>query len=499
MAGIYRVSGELSPAQMISLAQLIGAIAGIASGYLVYLLALQISKSHVAALLTLGTFCFSPQIIKYNINGMETSLTILAVLVIFYMFVLFLNKAISSGQVFVAGLVSGFAILARVDVMLVVALLVLFLVIVELTKPSPRWPIEIPKKLVLFGFACLLPLLPWLWFSVSVGGGLVPESGTAVGLISQISNHLPLVSTAKAVLFYPGMFIPYYISNAVEFTSAWARQVPVLLPMTIPLYAVLGVKSAPAISCVLVIALILFLFRATSQTSDRVLFFVFSIWLFYMLAMTLAYSVIIQGQWFYDRYAAPVGVLLNILIIAVLIQCGMTGMNERYKTGTVLVGSLMIGLSFGALLLGGSYRWLVFGQSAVPDDGFYRTSLYLSESLPHDTRVGVFQAGLIGYYASQHVIPLDGKVNSDARRAIAGGYMFDYLCQSGISYVADWYSQIDALLIERSSQWNSGNLHLIHVVVAPEFNDIYIYEVNKKACGQARLGSYISVRQRWQK
>ena len=117
----------------------------------------------------------------------------------------------------------------------------------------------------------------------------------------------------------------------------------------------------------------------------------------------------------------------------------------------------------------------------MPDDGFYRTAQYLNNDLPEGSRIGVFQAGLIGYYTNQEILAIDGKVNHKAGKAILEGRMLDYFCEANVGYVADWQDLIDRLFLKRSGD-RDPSLRLLHRITVPDFTDINIYQFNRDAC-----------------
>jgi hypothetical protein len=485
LTALYLIFGSLSSSQLIVLAQFIGAVAGIISGWLLYRLTLRVSGNSSTALLVLGTFCLSPQVIRHNLNGMETSLTILAVIVVIILFVTFWDRSTTPGQAFLSGLSCGLAILTRMDVSLLIAIALVLYAVRGFNKKIWRSWVEAIRSLLIFGAGCLLPLVPWLWLGVSLGKGLIPESGGSIRVLGLVINHLKPLSPLESILSAPLVYIPFYAQNAIDFTFAWIRQVPVLLPVSIPLYTLFGIGLVSKMMCVIAALVIVLVIYAAYRDSNYVLLGMSGLWLFTATGMALAYSIFITGQWFYHRYSAWMAIVANMLIIMAGIRYVIP---KRHELKTVIAGGLVIAAAFGALVWGGSYRWLIAGKSAVPDDGWYRASQYVSEELPSQAKVGVFSAGLIGYYAPQPVIPLDGKVSREARTAILTRSMFDYLCRQNIAYIVDWPKQVRNLLIFRTKNWDDENLSEIHRILSPGFKDIVVYEVSRDACGKYQSG-----------
>lgn len=69
---------------------------------------------------------------------------------------------------------------------------------------------------------------------------------------------------------------------------------------------------------------------------------------------------------------------------------------------------------------------------------------WLSANLPEGTRVGAYNAGILGYYCGHPVINLDGVVNNVAfRRGLTDTTatdeeMFAFLREEGAGYLTDW-------------------------------------------------------------
>jgi hypothetical protein len=273
--------------------------------------------------------------------------------------------------------------------------------------------------------------------------------------------------------------LPYYLQNAINFTAAWFRQTPLLLPFALPIYALFDpAVAAKLVGAAAVTMAAIVIVRPPGRTGQRTIW-IGRLVILLALIQTLAYAFFIQGSWFYHRYAASLGVLFNIVLIAYLYDRLSQRITHKWTT---LALTAVILLCFSALLFGASYRWLIHGASAVPEDGFYETARYLDTNLPDGARVGVFQAGVIGYYAHQTVLPLDGKVSHPAREAIQAGEMFDYLCRESVDYLADWQRQIDNLLVRRTANWSPDNLELLYTIPVEDFNDLMVYAVRRSAC-----------------
>lgn len=476
LAALYKLLPNADSGEFIYYAQFIGAVVGVVSGALLYSLALRISQNQHLACFVLAIYCFSPQIVKHNINAMETSLALLGGIVIYASCLSLWSHQPTIPRAFLLGSLGGFAVLARVDNIFLVCLagFLLFKNAIDRRENGRLAAEMVTVAMFLMGF--LLPLLPWGGFGSLTGCGVIPESGRAVRTISLLGHGLPPVAPIDGLLQYPEMFLRFYWMNALEFTASWVRQIPLLLPLVIPLFVYVSLQKFIIITGLFGVILSAVLYKHCRRSSERLGQAIIG-WIVYTAMMTVGYSTYSHGQWFYDRYSVTIAVLFSMLLILSLV---VQLKSKIYCFALILIGSMII-VGYGVLLTYGSYRWLFAGAAAVPDDGFYRTTQYLDNSLPEGSRIGVFQAGLIGYYSNQQILAIDGKVNRLAGKAILEGRMFDYFCEAKIGYVADWQDLIDRFLFKRSGDRNP-DLQLLNQVSVPGIADINIYQFNLDAC-----------------
>ena len=482
LSAIDSLTGGMDDGDRILSAQVLGSLFGLATALLIFLSARRLSPNPLSALLACGAFLLSPQVVKHNLNGMETSLALLALISLLTVFLIYDPRRSAPGTALLVGLLCGLCILARVDLAIVVAAGFGAWVLAALApakSEAERDRKTIWARIGLAGAGVSVALLPWVWIARNAGAGLLPESGAAVRNLTLLLHDLPLMGFAESLRQAREIFLPQYFEYAVEFTSAWVRQVPILLPATIPVFALLELKAAEAVSAVLAVLVTLGLLVFAARSRHRMLRLAVGLWLVYALAMTLAYSGIVLGPWFFQRYGAPIAVWLHLLLLVAL---GLRLGAARGAPAGAALAAVGIALGFVALVWQGSYRWIAQGERAVPDDGFYRAAQAIDRELPADARVGAFSAGLITYYVRQPVVALDGKVNGGARRAMVDGAMFRYICEVGVDYIADWEKMVDRLLVHRSGAWSEDNLRLLQVIDVEDGNDILIFEVNDQAC-----------------
>ncbi|MGA9533638.1 MAG: hypothetical protein WBR18_13055 [Anaerolineales bacterium] len=471
--------GGLGNAGLIHLAQIMGALIGLAAAVLLAVYTRELGAGDGAQLLIVGSYLLSPQVGKHNLNGLETALAFAGLLGLGVLFLRSNGWLASRRSALVAGLASGIAVLARVDLVIFIAAASLLILISSRILSSGSRKRAMLSGWAIYAGGVLIPLIPWLAFSFRAGGGLIPESGQAVRHLTLLVRHLPFIEPVPSFFRAPNVFIPYYLENAAEFSSAWIRQTPLLFPLTIPLFALAGIERASSISALLALpALAVWSFLLRRRGSSA-LGSALAQWSLFTLLLTVAYAVFIQGPWFYQRYAAPLAIMANALLITAI---GRALGSHTLRRTAGLAAAAAIAAGFVALVWKGSYTWLARGQQAVPQDGFYQAAEALADRYPSDARVGVFSAGLIGYYAPQPVLALDGKVNGQAAQALSEGRMLSFLCRSQVQYLVDWPKMVRSLAERRSDNWPTDALEEVERVISPGYNDVVIYHLNGNAC-----------------
>ena len=75
----------------------------------------------------------------------------------------------------------------------------------------------------------------------------------------------------------------------------------------------------------------------------------------------------------------------------------------------------------------------------------YRIAVWLAENTPEDSRVGVWNSGIVGYFSNRTVINMDGVVNNELYRYVSRKgvsfydieAIFPYMLQQEIDYMTD--------------------------------------------------------------
>jgi hypothetical protein len=157
----------------------------------------------------------------------------------------------------------------------------------------------------------------------------------------------------------------------------------------------------------------------------------------------LFFTVFFAGsQLIYTRwYLVPQYVLLILMFSYVISSCiQATGGWGRVMLSSVIVTWTSVALLWAFLATGMRLR----DETELPLNatrGHYETAKWVRNNLPVNSRIGCFNAGIMGYFSERTVINLDGLMNDYeyAERIIQGKLgIMEYLDSNHVEYVADY-------------------------------------------------------------
>ena len=375
---------------------LFGAMAVAAAGGL--LLRLGHRRAAWTAAITLS---LDPAIIKNDLDGLETSLATLSVLLAGHL--LLSAKHHSRGhRGFALGAVLGLALLARIDTCFPIAVLGLLIVRLD------RW------FFVRAVTGALIVVLPWWAYSLHVIGSLLPESGAAVRQVVT-ANAMNLGSSMRLALEACGQLFPVFAYESRPNACVGA--------------AILTVAAIQAVR------------MARDGRDDGLVAML-------MLAASvqaLFYAGFEAAFWFFPRYF---GFLGTMLIMVVSIPLGRLAEARHGRPAARLAAMGMAALLAATGLLVSAHGFSkFFGRAEATVDrgvagakGYREAALDLLGRLPPGARLGSLQSGALGFYAPAGVavFNLDGVVSKAAYRAFRSATLGDLIRQADIGYFADW-------------------------------------------------------------
>ena len=428
------IAYTLQPVRGYLILEIFGVVAGLIAAATAFWILTQLTHSCWVALFFVGTWWLMPQAANVDLSGMETPVAVLAAFLVLAGVIRVYQRP-NRRSLIVLGAVSGFALLARVDLAIVAAFSYALLF-------ADRPPSISLRGLALSGAVALLVFSPWLVYTLTWGFSPMPESGEGV-------RTLALIYPAGEDLSFPRLLILYL--------EGWSNAVFTVMT-----------GYAQTLFALTLFAATVWLARRLGKMEQRIVLLI-AVWI---ITTAVIYAAAAPVFWNYPRYALPTAYVFTVIGLALL----ASKLAEKWRPVTVTA----MGLILAVLLLVAGYTsddaaWYTNG--AQRQDGFYLASEWLNEHAPVGSTVGAFQSGLLGYYVNTTVINLDGKVNTAAHNALSARETWAYICKSDIDYIADWQSLIDQLI---------GSEHLIFL---ERFDTgrkaewtVATYQVDKRQC-----------------
>jgi hypothetical protein len=362
----------------------------------------------VAAVVAASLWAISPVAISMALGGLETSLAILAAVSLVGTW-MWANEELGTKRAVIMGAVAGLAVLARVDLLLLVGLLVAL----QLWR-GPRRPL-LPAALA--GAAVVAPW--WIWCTVEFGTP-VPTSGPAAHNLAPLRpfSHEAFAQVAGAVV--GGPFV------------VWRS-----LREDLNDHAVLGVVVFFAVVVALLAVAVWWSRRRSLSTASMAALPAFA------AGLLLFYAWFGVG-WYFTRYLAPVACVVSLILAVIVARVWNWWKGAARWRGLAVIGTLLV-IVVGVVAAGREYSHSVTATRATAS-GFdsitgYRDAARTIAAIPKsDQRLGAWQSGAFGYYANGRftVVNLDGVVNPDAERATRAHRLPRYIKQRRLDWLADF-------------------------------------------------------------
>ena len=336
----------------------------------------RMTGSTLAALVVGVAWVFDWYTIYMSLNGLETAVSVCFIVASLATF----HRVVEEGESRLLtrlGWLLGFAVVARIDNLLLVATLGLVLVVQRKQAEDMlhvAWPIVFVS-------------LPWWLYSYHYTGQLYPVSGDAVRFRSL--SHVGHAPT----------FDNYYWPMIERAARDIRRSNTELL---------VGVGVAVAIGLVRSRA-------AARAPLPRWTLSALGIW---AAAMFAAYTGYIFGPWYFTRYFYPLIVPILVLLAFAL----RMAVQESRGLAALAAVALM-----GALVQRSQFR-TAFTSVTTTLYGYMNVGLWARDQFPPGTRVGAVQSGALGYFAPDlTVVNLDGVVNQECFLALRRFREMDYV------------------------------------------------------------------------
>jgi 4-amino-4-deoxy-L-arabinose transferase-like glycosyltransferase len=401
-----------------------------------------------AALLALALFAASPYFVFKSVNGLDTGLAIFFALALLHAYVCWLRdeRDLPPRRALAFGALAGLALLARIDLALLLAALGLDWLAAMARRGALRR--ELPRAL-LAGALALAVWLAWGIPSRLHTGAWLPASGAAsreIALHYGWSLLQPVWrGDAAEVLFDPGRApARFWADVATSQVFVFLFEQPLLAPLRanvpfgvwpdlaayVPLRAFARAPVLGTLALLAALAACAALLRRGSGRLGRLVGA-------YLLLTFAGYVFYAPVYWYYARYlAVPVLVTLVYALSAASAPAA-----AAWRRGGLPRTLCAAALSLVVVCQIASWRSLpslgLHWRESEPT-GFLRAWQTLEPRIDETRRIGAFQAGIYAWFSGLDIVNLDGKVNPDAQRALARRRLHRYLVEQRIDYVLDW-------------------------------------------------------------
>lgn len=369
----------------------------------------------VAAVTAAALWAVSPVAVSMALGGLETSLAILGAVALVAAWI-WANDTATTKRAVVAGVVAGLAVLARVDVALLVALL----------AGLQLW--RGPRRVLMPGaIAGAVVVAPWwIWCTVQFGTP-VPTSGSAAHDLAPLP---PFAREGMAQVAGAVAGGPFDVWRSLR---EWLNDHPV---------------AGMLVFWVFVLALVaLGVWWARRRVMPQLAVAALPVFAAGLLLFYAWFGV----AWYFTRYLAPVACVVSLIIAVGVARVWRTRGTWRIPLFAATAAVLLVGL---VAVVRATHRNLTdttFTPTAFDSVTGYRDAAKTVVAIPPEGSVlGAWQSGAFGYYANDRiqVVNLDGVVNPDAAEAARNGTTMQYMRDRGVDWVSDFTLHIVGVVVE---------------------------------------------------
>lgn len=358
----------------------------------------------VAAITAALVWAASPVAISMALGGLETSLAVCFAALLVAVWVHAGDRA-STGWWVLAGVVAGLAVLARVDVLLLVALLGAW----QLWR-GPR------RALVPAGIAAVVVLAPWWIYCAVQFGTPIPTSGRAEHALAPLQPFELRGFAQIAGVVAGGPFASWgSLRTALDERPGLGLLVFLVIVALLLLVAWWWHRTlAPPAAAVAVLPLY------------AVGLMVFYVW----------FGV----AWYFSRYMTPVA-MVTTLALGVGLGRVWSWAGRPRSVGLGLACALAV-VALVAVGIGTVHNLTADEPRVAAFDsytGYRDMARVVNERVPRGAVLAAWQSGAIGYYAGDDhtVVNLDGVVSPPAADATRDGTIPEYIRARGVQWLAD--------------------------------------------------------------
>lgn len=376
-----------------------------------------------------------------SLSGTEFSVHALSVMVLAFVYLRWFTQgpAQASSRYLTLGLLSGVAILARLETMLLAVILGLFLLRMEWR--DGLWGKWI-SHLLAFGLPVLLVCVAYLGANIIIFGHALPVSGVVKG--SWSTYFLSQDATYRAQGWLAAKI---YLASLPVRALIQARLISAHL---YPLYMTVGTFGAASLW------LTSALLPRSSPWRDWLHKIVRPLrpFLLYSVLSYLGYVIFYQGwlvysnPWYYMIQPWITSLMMAAVLERFVIPLSAvtpTASLQKWLRRASLLITLGIALGIPSYTVRAIWQSSAESLSPFPSIEFYQGAQWIRGNLPPNAILGSWNAGMISYYSGHQVVNLDGLVNSWDFYENGQYDLCGYWRQENITYIADYFEGSRAL------------------------------------------------------
>jgi hypothetical protein len=364
----------------------------ILTGYMIYRLLRLFEVDEWFSVYAAVTFPLWPSAVTTAVDGEVTPVNIFVLSVLIYYYAKLMKAGgTPSRRAFIGlGLLSGLAILGRLENVGLLALLAAHYV----TRRRPENKVR-AGAWTAAGAAVLV--VPWLAWSYSFSGSVVPTSGWAVPLMTRASVYPDapgpwggLVTTAERLVRDTG-FLTFYSPGKCAVFAIY------------PAVLILGRRRLPREAAMDVLAL--------------------------LLTFVISLYVLNSGVRRYLRlWHLGTAFFVNQLFLWTCLALLVRGAWRRWLPHAAAVASVAFFVVDG---------WWTAGHPLYAHQRVMYAGAAWARAHP-GVKVGAFNAGILAYYGGGNIVDLDGNMNNAAYEAVKARRVYDYAKKEGVVYIIDF-------------------------------------------------------------
>ena len=392
----------------------------------------------------------SPYFILMSVNGLETGVALFFTVALPLAYCAWIHggRTRDAKRALAFGGLAGLAILARLDLALLLAAIAIDWLIRERARGwrtgatvARRSPARSPSGCP--GDSPVTATGHWLPAS-----GLPAARSRSIGMV-QPATHLDARHAGARAVRFPNVPAAYHLDVATKLGVVFLFENPLLAPLranvTVGPWADIDgffpyrlLVANPFLATVLAVVAVVALAVAWRQTrpaaaaagiaSGAAIRRVLAI---YLVLFAIGYTWYSPTHWYFNRYLTAPILLTTVVMLAEAARwiagrwrtAPFRDRRDRARDRGVPAGPVAI-----------------FRSPALVGCAAGRLPRRLERPGPRiaaGQRVGAFQAGIYGYFSGRDIVNLDGKVNQDAAAAMRDGHLDDYIRAQKLRYVIE--------------------------------------------------------------